>query len=317
MIAEHLGRLFEVGFNIGILAYIQENQLLHHFGDLYRQDLQHLHFPKMRDRIISSSEIISTENIDNIESWSLFFLQKGFLSGLNFFGEYIKSMGRNPVSPKNRVSQPPIEILYYQCSFCEANSIQTYSKTEQQEFSELLSQFWDRHPGLFEKPSSLQYLINQYSGKGEFLKADTLMLLRHRQQLRILSVDLSVFSVKSADNLLDLSDKNLENQRRLLLRDINYIRSKSVFSKLRIDTGAIDDNGFAFSENLKRYFTAFKRQDKESAKLIQAASYAHSFYNFLRETGILQESDDLVFNVVGYSDRGLSAMSLRPKNLEV
>ncbi|MCL1464726.1 helicase-related protein [Argonema galeatum] len=305
MIAENLGRLFEVGFNIGILAYIEEHKIKHNFGNLYRRDLQHFKFAEMFKRIVSEDGTISPNNIKIIEKWCLYLLQKGFLSGLNFFGEYIKSTGWNDSK------KPNIEILYYQCSFGDANSIKTYSKTEEQEYRELLSQF--HKPNFLENPG----FWTRYQQKGEFLKADTLMLLRQRQEFRILSVDLSIFSVKSAEDILDFEDKDMQNQRRLLGREIGYLRSKSVFSKLRIDTGATDDFSFAFAADLTRYFTAFKRKDKESAKLIQAGSYAHSFYRFLRETGILNDEASLVFNVVGYSDRGISAMSLGPENLDV
>jgi predicted kinase len=303
MIVENLGRLFEVGFNIGILAFIEHRQIKHNFGNLYRHDLQHLHFPAMLKRMVEDEELISTLDIGIVEKWSLHTIQKGFLSGLNFFWEYIKAAGWDDRH------LPNTEILYYQCSFCEANSIKTYPKTEAQEYGQLLSQF-----GLLD---NLDTVIRRYKNKGEFLKADTLMLLKNREHYRILSLDLSVFSVKCAQDLLDLEDKELENQRRMLLREISYLRSKSFFSKLRIDTGSTGNLGVEFSEDLKLYFTAFKREDKESAKLIQAASYAHSFYGFLRQTGILTESAPVVFNAVGYSDRGISAMSLRPENLNV
>jgi hypothetical protein len=304
MIAENLGRLFEVGFNIGILAFIEHHQLKHNFGNLYRHDLQHLHFPEMLKRMVEDEELISTENIQIVEKWSLYMIQKGFLSGLNFFWEYIKAAGWDDRH------LPNTEILYYQCSFCGDNSIKTYSnKTEDKEYAELLSQFGPL--------DNLYSLIHRHKTKGEFLKADTLMLLKNRDKYRILSLDLSIFSVKSAQDLLDLEDKELENQRRMLLREISYLRSKSFFSKLRIDTGSTGNLGVEFSEELKLYFTAFKREDKESAKLIQAASYAHSFYGFLRQTGILTESAQVVFNAVGYSDRGISAISLRPENLNV
>ncbi|WP_017716989.1 helicase-related protein [Kamptonema formosum] len=304
MIAENLGRLFEVGFNIGILAFIEHHQIKHNFGNLYRHDLQHLHFPAMLKRMVEDEELISTENIGIVEKWSLYTIQKGFLSGLNFFGEYIKAAGWDDRH------LPNTEILYYQCSFCGENSIKTYSKNpDDKEYAEFLSQF-----GTLD---NLDTVIRRHKNKGEFLKADTLMLLKNRDKYRILSLDLSVFSVKSAQDLLDLEDRELENQRRMLLREISYLRSKSFFSKLRIDTGSTGNLGVEFSEDLKLYFTAFKREDKESAKLIQAASYAHSFYGFLLQTCILTESAPVVFNAVGYSDRGISAMSLRPENLNV
>lgn len=147
------------------------------------------------------------------------------------------------------------------------------------------------------------------------MQADTLMLLRSRKEFRILCVDLSVFSPKLAEDAVDLDE--IEEMRRLLLREISYLRSKSVFSKLRIDTGATNELGFAFSEDLKRHLTAFSYKDKESYKLIQAASYSHSFYGFLRDIGILTDDASVVFNVVGYSNRGISAISLRKENLNL
>ncbi|MGA9380440.1 MAG: helicase, partial [Phormidium sp.] len=144
MIAEDLGRLFEVGFNIGILAYIEQHKIKHNFGDLYQQDLQHFQFPKMLKRIVSDDRTISEKDIQRIEKWCLYLLQKGFLSGLNFFGEYLKSTGWIDRQKSN------LEILYYQCSFGDANSIKTYPKSEEQEYIDLLSQF--QKPGFSEKP---------------------------------------------------------------------------------------------------------------------------------------------------------------------
>lgn len=305
MIADKLGRLFEVGFNIGILTYIEQHKIQHNFGELYRYDLQNLKFSVILKRILEAENIISDRNIRDIEKWCLFLLQKGFLSGLNFFGEYLKANGWNN-GKKN------IEILYCQCSFGNQNSINTYTKNEEQEYRDLLSQF-----GKNLNPDDFDRYIYQYKQKGEFLKADTLILLRYRQNWRILTVDLSIFSVRSVADLLSLEDKELQNQRRLLRREINYLRSKSVFAKLRIDTGANDNLDFAVSENLTRYFTAFKREDKESAKLIQAGSYAESFYRFLRETAILKDDTAVVFNVVGYSDRSINTLCLRPQNLQL
>ena len=296
-IAEDLGRLFEVGFNIGILACIKEKQIKHNFGNLYLQELQELQFPKMLRKI--TDKIISPLERKMAEKWSTFFLQKGFLSGLNFFREYLQSTGWNETDKLRH-----LEILYYQSCFCNDNSIGTYDKGERQWCGEVLSQF--------DQIENIAQHIGRYTQTGEFLKADTLILLRYRRQFRILCVDLSVFSMRTSEDVTDLN--YLEIIRRSLRRDINYLRSKSVFSQLRIDTESCE---VEFSEGLKGYFTAFKYDDKESAKLIQAGGYAYSFYEFLRETGILADDSRLIFNAVGYSDRGISAMSVRPENLDV
>ncbi|MGB8687093.1 MAG: ATP-binding protein, partial [Microcoleus sp.] len=297
-IAEDLGRLFEVGFNIGILACIKEKQIKHNFENLYLQELQKLEFPRMLRKI--TDKIISPLARKMAEKWSVFFLQKGFISGLNFFREYLQSTGWNE---QNKLRH--LEILYFQCCFCDENSIGTQAKGEEKWFGEVLSQF--------DQIDNISQYIGRYKQKGEFLRADTLILLRYgKQQFRILCVDLSVFSIRTSEDVTDLN--YLEIIRRSLRRDMNYLRSKSVFSQLRIDTESCE---VEFSEALKSYFTAFKYDDKESAKLIQAGGYAHSFYEFLRETGILADDSRVIFNAVGYTDRGISAMSIRPENLDV
>ncbi|MCT7966408.1 helicase [Laspinema sp. D1] len=304
MIAEELGRLFEVGFNIGILSYLERHQIKQHFGDLYRQDLQGLKLPKMVKRIAEKHEAIAPQNREILEKWSRFFIQKGFLSGLNFFREYLNSQ------EDGRKRQ--LEILYYQCSFAGDNSIGTSPKDSKEHFTQVLCQFETLD---FRQ---IQRIIHQYSGQGkagEFLQSDTLIFLRYGQKFRILSVDLSVFSVQSAEDIVPLDD--VEVLRQMLRGELGYLRSKSVFSKLRLDTGSSPGLDLDLSKDLRQYLTAFKRRDKESTKLIQAGSYAHSFYGFLQEYGLLPESASLVFNVVGYSDRHIGTISLRPDNLQL
>ncbi len=334
-IGENLGRIFEIGFNIGILAYIEPKQFERNYGSFYRRDLQRIKLPTMVKRIAKNEGITSPESLKNLERWCQYFLQKGYLAGLNFFGEYINSTGWN-----NGSFRKPKEILYYQCSFRGDNSFGTYPNYDKkEEIHGLLSQLVAE-----DKPDLLteKFFINnlnsyniKYSQKGEFLQADTLMLLRCGKDLRILCVDLSIFwpsaratslslnlpgratfSLGAAEQLMELDD--IENIRKILFKDIKHLTSKSFFSQLRIDTGKGDDFGFNVSGDLKKYFTAFKREDKETTKLIQAGSYARSFYQFLeRETGIITDKTKLVFNVVGYSDRNLSTISLTPENIEV
>ncbi|MDT9296689.1 MAG: helicase-related protein [Arthrospira platensis PCC 7345] len=304
-VAENFGRLFEVGFNIGILSAISEAEISHNFGDLYSRDLQKLRFPEMLRKIIKDENITDEEAIrNNLEKWGLFLIQKGWLSGLNFFREYLKSLGKD-----YHKSHHKYEIIYNQCSFSDDNSLNLYPKDKQLQIDQWLSQLKDEF-----SPPKPKINWDKYSGKGEFFKADTLMLLRYRNKLRILVVDLSIFSVKAIEDLIDLTDKNLDNQRRLLKREINYLKSKSVFVKLRLDTGDSENLDVEFSEDLKRYFTAFKRQDKECVKLIQAASYAYSFYGFLQQFGVVKPDNSTMINVVGYSDRNLSNLSLNPQN---
>ncbi|WP_293127631.1 helicase-related protein [Microcoleus sp. bin38.metabat.b11b12b14.051] len=305
MIGEDFGRLFEVGFNVGILAYIQRENISHSFGDSYRLDLQQLQLPKMMAEITREANLLGSLDAKIVEKWSLFFIQKGFLGGLNFFREYIKSTGWTLNTS---------QILYFQCSLNCANSIRTQNddKTEVfKAFKKLLSQFKMVKPNLSD--DEINSYIRRYKEKGEFLQADTLILLQNGRDFRILCVDLSVFTPPLAAGKVENLNE-IEVMRKSLLREISYLRSKSVFSNLRIDTSTL---GVDFSEELKRYFTAFKYKDKESAKLIQAGSYAHSFYGFLQTTKMIGDDAEVLLNVVGYSDRTINAISLRSDKIDI
>ncbi|MEB3219739.1 MAG: helicase-related protein [Nostocales cyanobacterium 94392] len=305
-ISEDLGRLFEVGFNIGILTYIKQKQIKYNFENLYFEELQQLKFPQMLKSIVS--QVISTLEREMMQKWCIFYLQKGFLSGLNFFAEYLESISWNE---PHKIRH--LEILYYQCQFSGDNSIGTYEgKNKVQWFQDIISQLNINLDKIQDYQERYFWKGLDLGKKGEFVNADTLILLRYRKQVRILCVDLSIFSIKSNQEVQNLDF--VEILRNSLVRDISYLRSKSIFAQLSIDTQSLD---FEFTEDLKNYFTAFKYKDKESAKLIQAGGYVYSFYNFLKENSIIHPDDKLIFNAVGYSDRGISAMSVNSDNLTI
>ncbi len=304
-IAEDVGHLFEVGFNIGILAYIRQHEedFSHHLDNLYIDDLRKLHFPVIAKSMLKRAHIIADWNRQIVQQWLMFFLQRGFLAGINFFDEYLQAL-----RGQDRDRGQTIEIAYYQCSFCGSNSAHTNPRDEKEERLEVLAQL--AHRGLDLNGVD----IDAHARQGRFLHADTLMLLRCEKQWRVLCVDLSAFAIKSSSSLKD--PNNADALRRLLLGELGYIRSKSVFTNLSIDTGA-GDLGPTIARGLDRYFMAFNREDKESVKLIQAASYAHDFYGFLEEHGLLREEDAVIFNVAGYTDRGLNAMSVNRDTIKV
>jgi hypothetical protein len=300
-VAEDCGRFFEIGFNIGILTYIRQHasQFQHHLAELYHHDLSEMHFPEMAKNSFKRHKFTIDEHKRTVaRQWFLFFLQKGFLAGLNFFHEYVDSL------PWNK-EDGPLEIAYYQCSFCGENSLYTNAKTNEQEWHEILTQL--THYQI----DPLKINLQQHMSKGRFLKADTLMLLRLGDAWHLLCVDLSIFSVSSDANLRD--PNNAQILRELLMRDLSYIRSKSVFANLSIDT-ASGSPGFTFSKGLDTYFTAFKHDDKESAKLIQAGSYAFDLYTLLKERGLFTDNTAITFNIIGYTDRGINAMTCTQQN---
>ncbi len=292
-----LGPLFEISFNLGLLTYIKQKNIKHHYGDIYLKDLQSLSFKQIKKRIIENEKIINPGDIKTFEQWSLFFLQKGFLSGYNFLREYLDSL-------TNKLER--LEIYYFQCSFSGDNSFGCNPKGEEQIFREVLTQLTQKSVD-----------IGHYRGKGEFLRADTLMLLKNgRKEWRILSLDTSIFSVRQLQDLKDLED--IEVIRNILLKEIQYLKSKSIFANLSIDTGGeTQPINLTLDDKLSGYFTAFGREDKESSKLIQAGGYAYSFYQFLQQIQFLTPDDPILFNIIGYTDRALSAMCVYPNNVDI
>ena len=204
--------------------------------------------------------------------------------------------------------------MYYQCNFSDENSINTYNKGEHTSLNQILNRFSDNVNNLTQ--DEIEIILNRYIDKGEFLKADTLILFCYnKREYRILALDTSVFSLKSEQDLTNLEFVELIKGK--LIRELNYLRSKSVFSQLRIDTGEGNDLAGLFPSDLKDYFTAFKYPDKESAKLIQAGGYAYSFWKFLEEKEILPQEAKLVISAVGYSDRGISTITVKRENINL
>lgn len=297
---EDLGRIFEIGFNTGFLTAItQHKKVKTHFGDLYINDLKYLRKQELLSEIYKRTGVINQVDKEQLQRWMLYFLQKGYLAGLNLFTEYLHSFAHYR---KNI----PREIVYLQCNFYGQNSFYIHNKNDKAAVQGLMQQFQSFNATTECFMSEEE--IKEHSHMGRFLNADTLLLLKYGRNWRIMCIDLSVFSLQHIDEAMDLS--NIENVRNMLSSELYYNRSKSVFSNMSIDTEKEIFTNDLLSEQLKTYFTAFKRHDKETVKLIQAASYADDFYSFLLHKGILSESDKVLFNIIGYTDRSINAMAV-------
>ncbi len=304
--AEGLGRFFELGFNTGFLTALQQQQeVVTHFGTIYKQDLTNLRFSKLVDAMYKRiGGTITLWDQAALKRWFLFFLQKGFLSGVNFLTEYLQSF-------QDHQREVPRHIEYLQCNFYGQSSLDTYTKNPHAAIKELMTQF--QKAGYTLDISDAD--ITEYICKGNFLNADVLLLLKYGRYWRILCIDLSVFSVRALNEASDLTD--MKAVYRMLNKELNYTRSKSVFTNLSIDAEEEATTTEILSGQLTNYFTAFKREDKESVKLIQAASYTYSFYGFLKSKGIINEKTDIVFNVVGYTDRSINTIALHKAQISL
>ena len=300
-LGQDLGRLFEVGFNIGMLTYIKQKELKCNYGNLYEQDLEQVNFPKIKRKLIDKIGVISDQHREIVNQWAKFFLQKSFLAGLNFLDEYFSAIGWDGKRQLRR-----IEVVYFQGYFADDNTLGTYLKGENRVYQDWLSQF--NNSGI----DINKFNTNKYQEKGEFLKADSLVYFRYKQQVRILVIDYSIFTIKSIRDLTDLN--NIEVLRQILLSNISYLKSKSVFANLGLDS---QNDHFLFSESLSQYYKAFVCKDKETIKAIQAGSYAYSFWNWLTSQQQILAEDEVTFNIIGYSDRDSAALSVQQNNIKL
>ncbi len=298
-LGQNLGRLFEVGFNIGMLTYLRQKKLQCNYGDCYQKDLQQVNFPKIVRKL--NEDIISQQHREIVKQWGTFFLQKSFLAGLNFLDEYFAAIGWDSKRKLKR-----LEVVYFQCCLADDNTLGTYNKGEQNVYRDWLSQF-----DLVEIDTS-NFDTAKYSQTGEFLKADSIIYFRYKHQVRILVLDYSIFALKSIRDLTDLH--NIEVLRQILLSDLSYFKSKSVFANLGIDSKT---NQFIFSESLSEYYKAFARKDKETIKMIQAGSYAYSFWNWLNSKEQIAAEDEVTFNIIGYSDRDSASLCLQQDKIKI
>ncbi len=287
----NLGRVFEISFNIGMLTYFQHSKFQHSYGDVYLKPLSKLYLHKIQQAI--AKKFIDKSHQETIGDWVKLFIQKGWTSGYSFIREYIEATGWRTKSK--------IEILYFQCDFQGDNSFGILDRDEIVCYKEIL-----------ESQGFENVDIIRYKETGEFLKADTLLLTRYLGKYRILSVDLSTFTTSAIHSVTDLN--NIQTLQDSLRTELNYVRSKSSFCGLGIDTGnsSHKDNKLndIYSKKLVQYFSAFKTKDKEAVKVIQACSYAWSFYKFLLASGKISSTDAVKFNCFGYSDRMINGITL-------
>jgi hypothetical protein len=290
-LGEELGRLFEVGFNTGLLRALEAAEIAYPNADEYQQSLSELKLPLLVAALAERLQLADEQGRAIVRHWVLFFVTRGFVAGLTFWQEFQASLHTKSLT-----------IRYLQMRFDNENALGTSERDEEEVFKSFLSQLGVHDPAR----------CNYYSRRGRFLRADTLALIdTGRRGWRVLAVDLSTFTVEAVRQLHDL--KKPEVLRRLLTAELSYVRSRGQFASLALDT---IPGEMPFAEGLERYYHAFIREDKETVKLIQAGSYAYSFHQFLQEYSILDHRP-VRFHVLGYSDRSINSMVLELADLPI
>ena len=332
-IQEAQGHLFELAFNVGLLTAINQSEMKYDHMGLFIDDLKRINHRTLVDKF---AEMKQTEGYTDAESlriwkaWAKFLLLRGHLSGLSLWNELMDAFGCSRKQSRNW------QLLYMQCCLSDEASMSTLAKQESERYGQILSQFNISQDRVLP-------LINQYADTGEFLKADTLMLMSkkigNKQEYRLVCVDLSAFTVKSEESS-ESNDRDNESSPeegkpvdswnlsiaesilKHLKRELNYLKSKSVYHQLKLDTQNRHEQKLIIGKNLKHYLTAFSYYDKEFVKLVQAASYSASFIKFL-ESNVLPDEHkipqdaSLQVTALGYTTRGINTLNVGREDFDI
>lgn len=291
--AEECGRLFEAGFMLGVIRALGTLPTPPSMLAEYRRQREAYRVSEVVEEFIRGAASEADRTAGRV--LARYYLFRGHVAGLTFMQEYLEAL-----TPRGERERQGLEVRYWQCSVQGRNSLAMKDRrVETAERAAWLAQVGATGADL--KPRDRQ--------KGGFLNADLLLLLRTRRGIHhLLAVDVGAFAGK-----IDLHNPDLtvgSELLRLLEKDVQYLADKGAFARLAIETG--DNAGPLFTDHLTPYFTAFSFDDKESAKLIQAASYAASFRDFARRIGLLGADDGVQYQIVGYSGRGVNSMVLGP-----
>jgi len=306
-LGEDLGRIFEVGFNLGVYHYLSSRRIACASLRLHERHLARHDTHRLVGNFARRWQSLTPEDDDLLHRTGVLFLWKGFLGGHGLIDQHIgvlnaQSGGRD------------IDIPAYICSFVGANElVNDYDEGGARARDEEMDRAHLRLL-LGGDTAAIAAAFDAYRGAGQFLRADTLLHIRtghgtRKERHHILCVDLSVLSVRSPDQLADL--RTPEGVRHILTVAVARLRRRSVFSALTLDDGAVGGHAYLRTADFARYIYAFVREDRESMKVVQAASYVLSFYRFLSQHHLIPDSCTVQGLAVGHSDRATAALSVR------
>jgi len=205
-IREAQGHLFELAFNAGILTAIHQSGMKYTHMGLFIDDLKRINHRGVINKLVEMKLIegfIDAESQRIWAAWGKLLLLRGHLGGLGLWNELMDTFGYSSASSRKW------ELLYMQCCLSDVSSMRTLKKSEHQRYSQILSQ-------LDITTDKITPYINKYADTGEFLKADTLMLMSKdgskNKEYHVVCVDSSAFTVETNKNG-KLNDRNNDDSR--------------------------------------------------------------------------------------------------------
>ncbi len=309
-IREHSGFIFEDGFNVGVINLLQAYNIPGKY-DIYMPFLERLKLKSLAEAIASDIGIVSPIQREEVYDWMFHIFATGFVKANILLDNWLRHIRWGKYKPASK-SKPErweaknVTVEYFQCCFWGDNTIKQISKSEKGENYSL--DISEQQLGITPDPA-------KYKDTGKFLNSDCILLLKQKDsrtqedKYALFIADLSIFVLKQLMDIKPLRD--YETIQKIIAKEYNYRRGKSIFSKVGVDIGneenLLEDKYSDYLLSLLPEFddkiNSFSTTDKEIVKIIQAGSYADSFIEFAEENQIFKSSQLSHIQVLGISDR--------------
>lgn len=292
-----LGFIFELGFNIGILAFLKNKR---NEGKAAISDSILVFFKNVLNNIDNSKEqiymnytkgIVDEKTKEIIKKNIDYLLFKGIICGKNFCREFIE----------NKVKDSEFKVEYFQACFYNLFREEILKDYEKEYFKTIVQQQLSINISIDE--------INNLLAKGEAFRADSILLISVRNKFHLCIVDNAI----STRNVMNFS--NINELKEIYKRTIYNKRKKSSFSNLSLDTKGIRE--LNIDRSLCDYIIALYKKDKPIFKMIQAGSYGYSFISFLKNKKHIKEDTLESVCIVGYTDEEISSINISKKDIEL
>ncbi|MGD1714475.1 hypothetical protein [Dapis sp. BLCC M172] len=309
-IREHSGFIFEDGFNVGVINLLQAYNIPGKY-DIYLPFLQRLKLKNLAEAIADDIGIVSPRQRDEVYDWMFHIFATGFIKANILVDNWLRHIGWGKYKPASK-SKPErwearnVTVEYFQCCFWDNNTIQQISNNENGENYSL--DIPAKQLGITPNPA-------KYKDTGKFLNSDCILLLKQKDsrtqedRYALFVADLSIFVLKELIDIKPL--RNYETIEKIISKEYNYRRGKSIFSQVGVDIGNEEnllenkygDYLLSLLPKFDEKINAFPKTDKEIVKIIQAGSYADNFIEFAAENQIFNSSELSHIQVLGISDR--------------
>ena len=278
-LAENRGCFYELGIDYGVLIGLANytnngKEKVSLLRDAYNS------MPEMEQSFFDTNKIIThykkiTPNESSSEDDLKHLFSEYTMTGYDMIKSFLSACSSQNNDPyQNDPDKESLEIVYVQLGIHNLYGEQNDTWVRNVQKYLLKQQFPNTE---MSNPEN----VTSYLGKGEFLNADTLVLIRYHMTPDSSSLYLFVSDESGYTGDRYMAEKTEEGIYRQMAGIANHAQMQSMFRNASVNASSYDGIDLP---NIGRF-----SNDKTLDKCMQAASYGCSFYHFLKSTDMVSE----------------------------